>query len=156
MKFTKKIVLLLVVLALVCTVAFGMVACAKESTSNETKEFQLSSVASVSNIIVISVDNEIMADVTGKHLVDYLDALVAKEYFAYTANGGMVTTVNKITVDSSKNQFWAIYTDDEENSSDEWAAPLVIDGKTYNSASYGIGDLPLKAGKSYVFKVSTY
>ena len=155
MKFTKKIVLALVVLALVCTTVFGLVACTKDAPV-EAKEFQLNSVASVSNIIAISVDSDIMADVTGKHLIDYLNALAQKDYFAYTTTGGFVTTINKITVDASKNQFWAIYTTDAENSSDDYAAPIVIDGDTYHSANYGIVDMPLKAGEKYLFKVSTY
>ena len=159
MKATKKVLLTVLALALVVSAVLGLVACNNNPTPRTpavAKEFQLSSVSSVSNIIVISLDSTIMSDITGKHLIDYLNALVAKGYFDYTMEGGMVTTVNKITVDSTKNQFWAIYTDDEVNSSDLWAAPIVIDGKTYNSASYGITDLPLTEGKSYIFKVSTW
>ena len=45
-----------------------------------------------------------------------------------------------------------LYTDDEENSSTQWGQYDAGD-KTYGSANYGITDLPLKEGKTYIFKI---
>jgi len=163
MKFTKKIVLLLVVLALALSVAFGMVACKETPAANTDAPQEETTVESgdavvvgytASGTFVFTYDKAVIADVSGKHVVDYLDALVAKGLMTYGAPGGMVTTINGKEADyAARSEFWAFYTTDTENSSDMYGDPIVIDGVTYHFASYGIGDMPLKAGASYAFKI---
>ena len=161
MKFTKKIVLLLVVLALALSVAFGIVACKQEEPAPSTINVESTGDSvvvgySVDGAIVFTYSKAVLADATGKHVKDYFDALVTKGLLTYDAPGGFVSTIFGKGVDSSKNEFWAFYTTDTEKSSDDYGDPIEIDGKTYHSASYGIVDMPLKAGESYAFKVATW
>ena len=163
MKLSKRIALILLVLALVFAATMGMIACKETpaTTGDPQEEIVVDSDAvvvgySAGGAIVISYDKAILADVSDKHFVDYLDALVEKGLFIYEATGGFVTTVCGKGVDSDNHEFWAIYTTDTANSSDAYSEPMVIDGKTYHSANFGITDMPLKEGESYAFKVSTW
>lgn len=145
MNTTKRITLTVVALALVLAAVLGVVACAKLTNPVQMKETE----------VVIPLDTAVMADISGKHLVDYLNVLTEKEFLTYDAPGGFVVTINDRTADSTKGEYWLIYTDDEENSDASWGT-YDVDGKTYNSAKFGINDLPLKEGKTYVFMISKF
>ena len=142
MKTSKKIVLAVVVLALLLTLALGMVACSKPVQLKDTA-------------VIVHVDSKVMSDVSGKHLVDYLNALQEKDYLTYNAPGGFIDTINDLKPDASKGEYWFIYTDDEEHANADWGT-FDLDGKTLGSATLGITDLPLKEGATYVFVVSVY
>ena len=143
MKTTKKIVLAVVVLALLLTAALGMVACNKNPV-------QLKDTA-----VIVPLDSKVMSDIEGKHLIDYLNVLQDKGYLTYNAPGGFIDTINDLKADASQNEYWFIYTDDEANANADWGT-YDLDGKTLGSAMYGITDLPLKEGATYVFVVSKY
>lgn len=146
MNTTKRILLTVVALALVLAAVVGMVACTNKLVNPvQMKETE----------IVIPLDSAVMADVSGKHLVDYLNVLQEKEFLTYDAPSGFVVTINDRTADSTKGEYWLIYTDDEENSDATWGT-YEVEGKTYNSAKFGINDLPLKEGKTYVFMISKF
>lgn len=140
---TKKILLSVVVLAILLTTVLGAVACVKNP------------VQITESTVVVPLDSKIMSDIEGKHLVDYLNVLVEKEFLTYNAPGGFIDTINELKADGTKGEYWLIYTDDAENSNESWGK-TEIDGKTYLSAKFGINDMPLKEGKTYVFMISKF
>ena len=155
MKTTKKILFVVLALMLVLTVVFGAVACKDTKEPQSNTSVQLKEIDSLKisedGAVVITLDKTVMADVTGKHLVDYMNALKDQGYFVYEEKSGLVTSVMNIKPQAS-NEYWFLYTDDEENSSTQWGQYDAGD-KTYGSANYGITDLPLKEGKTYIFKI---
>lgn len=131
-------------MCLVVVMALCFVAC--QPTNPEQKE---------NTAIIITANSELMAEMSGNSLKDYLDLLVKKGELTYGLDSfGMVGTINGITVDSSKHEFWLICSSDTENTSD-WKT-YEHDGVTYRSTNYGIFDMPVKAGETYVFVISTY
>ena len=145
MNTTKRILFTLVVLSLVIASVLGLVACNKLSNPVQMRETE----------IIIPLDSAIMSDISGKHLVDYLNALKDKEFLTYEMKGSMIVTINGRTADGAKNEYWMIYTDDEENSSTEYGTYTVND-VTYGSSNFGVNDLPLKEGKKYIFVISKW
>ena len=142
MKATKKIILTILALALVVTAVLGMVACSKPVQMRETE-------------ILITLDKSIMSDIEGKTLKDYLDLLQEKKYLTYEATGGMLFTINERKADSTKGEWWLIYTDDEEHSNEGWGT-YQVEEKTYKSSTLGYESLPLKDGATYVFVISKF
>lgn len=115
---------------------------------------------------IVSADGAIKSysiDTTGKDMIylkDFMDYLKdSQEEFEYTENGGFVETINGIVPDSTKNEFWGLYTDLEIGEIKyydiSWGT-AELNGVTYGSASKGIVELPLNAGSTYIFKVSTW
>lgn len=145
MKLAKKITVAVLALALVVSAVFGMVACNKLSNPVQMKETE----------IIIPLDSKVMSDIEGKHLIDYLNALQEKEFLTYDAPSGFIVTMNDRTADATQGEYWFIYTNDEENSNTDWGT-YEVDGVTYGSAKFGIKDMPLKEGKTYVFVISKY
>ena len=141
---------------LVMVLALVIALCAFSACSGEEGKVDLHVVDASGEVVSYSVDT------TGKELAtlqDFLDYIADKEEFAYTESGGMVLSVNGITADFSKNEFWAIYTDvkvgDIPYYDSSWGTATVNEVE-YASASKGIAELPLSAGATYVFKISTY
>lgn len=140
MKATKRIIISLVVLALLVTAVLGMVACQKQEPIKDTE-------------VIITIDTNVMADIEGKTLADYMAAMKDKGILSYEGKEGQygwfIETINGRTADE-KTEYWALYTDDEENSSTDWGS-YVADGKTCGFASLGASSMPIKAGKIYVW-----
>ncbi len=139
MKVTKKILLTVLALALVVASVMGMVACNQEEPDKSTE-------------VVITVDSEVMADVEGKFLIDYMNAMKEKNLLEFEGSEGTyglyIESVNGRKADSTV-EFWAIYTDDAENSSEAYGV-YEVNGKKCASASLGVSSLPLKADATYV------
>ncbi len=147
-KFTKVLVVLLI--AVICFCAFS--ACKGEE--GNVKLFVIGADGTVKSYFV---------DTTGKELVcleDFMKYLAeSEEEFTYTSASGMVLTINGIEPDFSKNEFWAIFTDVTIDGvpyfNNDWGTVTVEDA-TYGSAAKGVTELPLNAGATYVFKISSW
>ena len=139
MKNTKKIVLTVLALALVLSTLLGLMACNVEPKKGTE--------------VVITLDSNVMADITGKSLADYMAALEEKGEFTYVASkqswGLFVESINGRTADS-KTEYWAVYTDDADFSF-EGANEYEFNGITYLEAGFGVSSIMLKEGKSYLF-----
>ena len=145
MKHNRKLLvaLLLVVTIVVCLLSLA--AC-----GNKKQYVQQTDTA-----VYFTVDKDIMSDVSGKKLVDYMNALKDKGYLTYETKGSLVITVNDKTADESKGEYYFIYSDDEENTTEAWGT-TELNGKKYNSTTFGITDQPLKEGATYIFMISKY
>ena len=142
-KFTK-ILSVVVIVALLVTLCLAFVGCKKYVQQIDTG-------------VVFTVDDDIMSDVTGKHLIDYLNALQDKGKLTFSASqstyGSFLEEVNGIKADASKGEYWFIYSDDEENTTAAWGE-YEYNGKKYYSTNFGLDDQPLKAGATYILMVS--
>ena len=150
MKKQQKILIVVAIVALLVVSCFAFAACGKKYVQQKD------------TAVYFTVDKDVMANVDGKTLQDYMDALVKKDQLTYsgdsTAYGLMINTVNDIKADANKGEYWFIYSDDEENTTTEWAPAIEFEGKTYKSTTLGASSLPIKIGCTYVLmmSVSTY
>lgn len=126
------------------------------TVSGSAKEGYLHVVDASGTVKSYSVNTEETELSTLKDLLDYF---ADKEEFSYTESGGMVISVNGITADSAKHEFWAIYTDVKIGNipyyDNSWGTAKVNDVE-YGSATKGIAELPISVGATYVLKVSTW
>ena len=147
MKKLTKILSVVVILALLFS-AIALVACTKKTYVQQTETG-----------VVFTVDSDIMADVEGKHLIDYLKALQDKGELTFSAPqstyGSFLEEVNGIKADSTKGEYWFIYSDDADNTTPAWGE-YEFEGKKYYSTNFGLDDQPLKAGATYILMVSVY
>ena len=90
---------------------------------------------------------------TGKTLKDYMDYLVADGVLTYQLSGTMLDSVNGVK--NGLKSYWMLYTDDADNSNNTWGT-IEKDGKTYASAMYGICELPIKDGCTYILTYQTF
>ncbi len=91
--------------------------------------------------------------VEGKTLQDYMDYLVGKGTLSYTMSGTMLASVNGVS--NTTNSYWMLYTDDAENIDSTWGT-IEKNGKTYSSAKFGVTDLPIKDGCTYILTYQTF
>ena len=87
-----------------------------------------------------------------------LDELVADNKITYSGTksaitGIMITEIDNITLQG--NQFFAIYTNDTENSDTNWGT-YTYEENTLGSASWGATSLPVKDGYVYAFSISSF
>ncbi len=147
MKKLTKILSVLVVLTLLVS-AFALFACQKKTYVQQTE-----------TAIAFTIDTDIISDLSGKKLVDYLNALQDKGELTYKAQNmgtyNMLMTINDRTADATKGEYWFIYADDEENTTPTWGE-YEFEGKKYYSTNYGIDDMPIKEGVTFVFMISSY
>lgn len=149
MKKQQKILIVVAIVALLVVSCFAFAACGKKYVQQKD------------TAVYFTVDKDVMANVDGKTLQDYMDALVKKDQLTYsgdsTAYGLMINTVNDIKADASKGEYWFLYSDDDEYSNGDWGT-YDLNGKTYKSTTLGASSLPIKIGCTYVLmmSVSTY
>ena len=145
MKNMRKVLAIVLLVAIVACLTVALTACGKTY------------VQQTDTAIYFTIDEKLMKDAGCEKLVDYMNALVDKKQLTYSAPvvGGyaMIVTINDRTADAAKQEYWFIYSDDEEYSNEEWGT-FDLNGKTYKSTTLGITDLPIKAGKTYVFMIS--
>lgn len=148
MKKQQKILIVVAIVALLVVSCFAFSACGKKYVQQKD------------TAVYFTVDKDVMANVDGKTLQDYMDALVEKKQLTYAGKesefGIMLTSVNDLKADANKGEYWFIYSDDEENTTTEWAPAIEFEGKKYMSTKYGIKDMPIKEGASYLFMISSY
>lgn len=149
MKKQQKILIVVAIVALLAVSCFAFAACGKKYVQQKD------------TAVYFTVDKDVMANVDGKTLQDYMDALVKKDQLTYsgdsTAYGLMINTVNDIKADANKGEYWFLYSDDDEYSNGDWGT-YELNGKTYKSTTLGASSLPIKIGCTYVLmmSVSTY
>ncbi|MBR2988466.1 MAG: hypothetical protein IKC64_01935, partial [Clostridia bacterium] len=90
---------------------------------------------------------------SGATVLDYMNYLQTEGKFTFTFEGGMVKSMNGVS--GASNQYWMLYTDDENNSDSSFGT-ITVDGKTYSSASWGAESLPAVDGKTYVWRLCTF
>ncbi len=148
----KKVLKTLIVCALILSVLACCFACKGEE--GNVKLHVVSADGAVKSYSVDTTDKDLTT------LEDFMKYLKEKgEEFDYTASSGFVGSINGITPDLTKNEFWAIYTDvqiGEIKYYDQSFGTCEIDGVSYASALKGINELPLSAGATYIFKISTW
>ena len=115
---------------------------------------------------IITVDNN-TTDYTGKiktftvesngTLEDTLNELAADKKLTFSGDssiaGLMITKIDNITL--SGNQFFALYTNDTDNSDTAWGTYQVF-GKTLGSALVGVSSLNIKDDCLYVICISSF
>ena len=149
MKKQQKILIVVAIVALLAVSCFAFAACGKKYVQQKD------------TAVYFTVDKDVMANVDGKTLQDYMDALVKKDQLTYsgdsTAYDLMINTVNDIKADANKGEYWFLYSDDDEYSNGDWGT-YDLNGKTYKSTTLGASSLPIKIGCTYVLmmSVSTY
>ena len=101
---------------------------------------------------------------TGGSLEDALSALQEAELLTYSGSTGefglFLETVNGYKADTSKNEYWALYTSLGEYEGVSYSnaeyGTFEYGGKSYASASYGVSGLPMVAGELYILTLETY
>lgn len=145
MKNSRKIVLSVLLIAVILASVFAFASCGKKYGPQ------------MDTAVSFTVSKDVMSDLEGKTLQNYMDALVERKEFSYSGTdsswGIMLDTINNKKADAAKGEFWFIYCDDEENSSAQYGE-VTLKGKKYASANLGASSLPIKEGKTYVFVIS--
>ena len=143
MNTTKKVLLVVLALAISVASVLGLMACKQGEAIPETE-------------IILTVDSSVMADIDGKSLADYMAALKEKNKLSYEGSveewGLYVQTINGRTIDP-KTEYWALYTDDADFSNEAYGTYKATNGKTYAMAGVGASSLMLKEGKTYIWVV---
>ena len=107
------------------------------------------------NSLVIKVDEKYLTVDDQTVFLDYMNTLKADGEFDFTIVDGMITSINGIENPADWSKCWMLYTDDEEFSNKAWGE-IVVDGKTYYSATLGAEALPIKEGKTYVWSFVSF
>ena len=131
-KFSKLIAFLLLVVTAVC-----LVGCKPKVQTFE-------------NSVVIKVDAKYLTIDKDTVFLDYMNKLKEDGEMDFTIVDGMVTSINGTENPADWSKCWMLYTDDEAFSNSQWGE-IVVDGKTYYSATLGAESLPIKDGKTYVW-----
>ena len=103
--------------------------------------------------VIITPSDKILAITDDSVLADYMNKLVERGELEFTAAGGMVTSIGGKV--NTTNSYWMLYTDDTQYSNADWGT-TEYDGKTFQSATLGYGELPIKAGCTYIWVYQTF
>ena len=141
----KKILTSVSALLLVISICFAFAACRYNVVMTDSAE------------VFITIEDSLFnkLDENNQTLQAYMDLLVEKKALEYTVTNGMVETVNGVTPDASKGEYWFIYSDDTEFTNEAWGT-FEYKGTKFASTTFGIEALPIKVGCTYVFKVGVY
>lgn len=134
----KKNLLKTLCLLLVLLFAFAVVGCTKKVVID-------------GDFVVITADTKNVEE--NATLIDYMEYLQSEGMLTYEISDGMI-----ISIDGKKgasNQYWMLYTSDAENSNQAWGT-CEYQGETYDSASLGAQDLPIKDGCIYIWYLQTF
>lgn len=138
--------------AVVIAGAFGCLAACGDADVGSKAEL----VESTSQLVVIKglkTDNELS-------VADVLSAFKEEGKLDFEGSisdtGLYLTAVNGYKPDSSKNEFWGVYTtlDDTTYSNTDWT--YEYDGKICYSAVLGVSGLPIVEGELYIITLSTW
>jgi hypothetical protein len=100
----------------------------------------------------IDFDEEITTD--AEYIHDLLDELVEKKGITYELDSfGMVGKLGSLAGNGTT-EFIMFYSDDAKFTDATWGT-LSFNGKTYNSASLGVNDMPVSDGHTYIFILET-
>jgi hypothetical protein len=99
---------------------------------------------------------EITEDVeSGTSLYTYMLNLKNNGRFNFTEDNGMLTALNGISNKSDWSEAWMLYTTDEDNSNSAWGY-VNYNEVTYASAMYGMKELLIKQGESYLWYYQSF
>lgn len=102
--------------------------------------------------VVITANDETF-NYESKTLLDYMDYLQSKEELSFTANDGMVTSVNGKS--NTTKSYWMLYTSDTESANNDWGT-YDYNGEIYGSAKLGAGALAVKKNYTYIWVYQTF
>ena len=86
-------------------------------------------------------------------VLDYMNYLKDNGEISFTIENGMVTSMNGVS--GASNQYWMLYTNDENNSNTAWGT-ITANGVTYASATLGAELLPATDGATYIWRLMTF
>ncbi len=124
--------LLSIITVLVIAISMTLVGCGKSKiVIKENDEY----------IVIHAEEN-----VSNISLTDYMKKLEVD----FEIEGGFVNSVNGIKNKSDYSKCWMLYTDDEENSNDDYGT-VEYKGKVYGQSNLGADALQVKGGKTYIW-----
>ena len=86
-------------------------------------------------------------------LIEYMEYLKENGKLDYEIADGMILSIDGKK--GSSNQYWMLYTSDEENANSAWGN-CEYEGTVYASASYGAEELLIKDGCVYIWYLQTF
>lgn len=116
---------------LLCILSLSFAACKPQSAQGDE------------NTVVIRPNEEVLVLGETTSLMDYLAAMQDKGLLTFTANNGMIDSVNGIenqTSSANSGSYWMIYTSDPDFSEASYGT-LDYQGETYASATVGAEQL---------------
>lgn len=121
----------------------------QESVSSEqdSTENEKVIVSEDKKTVIIKVDSD-----KGESLEEYMKSL-ASEGLTFEIKDGMVTSINGVA--NTATSYWMLYTDDAEQSNDEWGT-YDYNGKKHGSATVGAKELKIKKGCVYIWTYQTF
>ena len=96
--------------------------------------------------VVITADTSKVEE--GSSLLQYMDYLKSQGILDYEISDGMILSINGLT--GGTNQYWMLYTSDEELSNTEWGT-IEYEGTMYASAIVGAEELSVAVGEYYIW-----
>ena len=143
----RKFTIVALLCALVCTM-LSLGSCNFPDATQSVESTQIELVTSTQDTVVISVK-----EVTGAPtLYEVMLTLKGSGEFDFVSEdsawGQSIVSINGVANPADWSSYWASYTTDEENGTDE----LTVDGVTWYYSAAGISSLKVKAGCSYMFK----
>lgn len=135
-----------------CLIAIAPVfaSCAQQPANNGGT----GNVVAVENGFVFVASQDVMEITATTTLEQYMQAMQTNGGITYTAESGMIVSVNGFSP-SQQNEYWFIYTSLDDYSNVEWGT-YEYEGDTLGSATLGFGALPCVEGETYALILSTY
>ncbi|MBQ9940710.1 MAG: hypothetical protein IJO74_04130 [Clostridia bacterium] len=100
--------------------------------------------------IVIIPDSSYLEGKTKVPLIDYMEYLKGKGELDYTAENGMITSLNGTENPSDFSSCWMLYTNDPDNSSTAWGT-IEYNGTVCGSALTGADTAIIKPDALYIW-----
>ncbi|MCR4660746.1 MAG: hypothetical protein K5765_01945 [Clostridia bacterium] len=155
----RKILSVVVVVAIVAMMLCVLISCTNTKVNIDPEK----------KVVSFTAEESIIKKYNCEFLIDYMNALMDKKAFTYVANdstyGKFVVSINDLKADSLT-EYWAIYGDSKTKDSKEqeyfsyttteWSKPYTLNGKEYGYANLGVSSLPVEAGVTYVFVLTSY
>lgn len=150
---------------------FAVAACTPEKENNDDKQqttpetpVKSGDVKVVDKGIVFTASADFMTITNDTYVSDYMNALKDNGDITFSGTVGdyglFITTVNGYEADSSKNEYWAVYTTltelDGVPYSNASYGTYTYESTVMNSASYGVDGLPCIAGETYAIVLASY
>ncbi len=86
-----------------------------------------------------------------QYLVGVLDELQTEGRLTYSASNGFVNTIGSLYTTGDYSKWIAMYHDINEDTLIAPGYDMTYNNKTFYSANYGINDLPIRDGATYLF-----
>lgn len=94
-----------------------------------------------------------------KRVEDLMGEIAEEGFFSYSGNkslaGLFLTEIDSVIIEDIMSEGFFFYADDAENTNTEWGS-YQFDGKTLNSTTVGVTEMPVKNGCKYAFVYTEY